>query len=116
MARRRGSHVERCAVVGKVIIAGLAQEGDFVMSTQTRTKPATRRNRTPPPITVNPARISGQSVIGTSRVPVGVLLDYIDREALQRDFPSISAETLESAIRFLKELSEDGAFGEPVNY
>ena len=86
------------------------------MSTLTKTKPATRRNRTTPPISVNPARMSGQSVIGTSRVPVGVLLDYVDREALRRDFPSLSAETLESAIQFLKELGEDGALGEPVNY
>jgi uncharacterized protein (DUF433 family) len=60
--------------------------------------------------------MSGQSVIGTSRVPVGVLLDYVDREALQRDFPSISDDTLESAIRYLKELGEEGALGEPINY
>lgn len=86
------------------------------MSTQTRTKSDIRRKHTAPPISVNPARMSGQSVIGTSRVPVGVLLDYVDREALQRDFPSLSAEALESAIRFLKELGEEGALGEPVNY
>ncbi len=94
----------------------LKGKGDFVMSAQPRTKLATRRNRTTPPISVNPARMSGQSVIGTSRVPVGVLLDYVDREALRRDFPSISAETLESAIRFMKELGEEGALGEPVDY
>lgn len=86
------------------------------MSTLTKTKPDKRRNRTPPSISVNPARMSGQSVIGTSRVPVGVLLDYVDREALRRDFPSISADTLESAIQLLKEMSEDGALGEPINY
>lgn len=80
------------------------------MSAATQTKPVT------PPISVNPARLSGQSVIGTSRVPVGVLLDYIDREALRSDFPSISDDALESAIKFLKELGEDGALGERVNY
>lgn len=86
------------------------------MSTLTRTKTAARHNHTMPPISVNPARMSGQSVIGTSRVPVGVLLDYVDREALRRDFPSISADALESAIQFLKEMGEDGALGEPVDY
>ncbi len=69
-----------------------------------------------PPISVNPERMSGQSVIGTSRVPMGVLLDYVDREALQNDFPSLSAEALESAIQYLKELGEDGALGVPTNY
>ncbi len=88
------------------------------MSTLTLTQPkaAPLQPTTPPPISVNPARLSGQSVIGTSRVPMGVLLDYVDREALRRDFPSLSAETLESAIQYLKELGEDGMLGEPVNY
>lgn len=86
------------------------------MSTQSRTKPGARRNHTTPPVSVNPARMSGQSVIATSRVPVGVLLDYVYREALRRDFSSLSADALESAIQFLKELGEEGALGEPVNY
>ena len=69
-----------------------------------------------PPVSVNPARMSGQSVIGTSRVPIGVLLDYIDREALRRDFPSLTPELVERAIQYLKEKGEDGALGEPVDY
>jgi uncharacterized protein (DUF433 family) len=94
----------------------LSAKGDFGVSILTRTKAVTRRNRTAPPISVNPARLSGRSVIGTSRVPVGVLLDYVDREALRRDFPSLSAEALESAIQCLKELGEEGALGERINY
>jgi uncharacterized protein (DUF433 family) len=94
----------------------LKGKGVCGMSMLAKTKSATRHNRTTPPVSVNPARMSGQSVIGTSRVPVGVLLDYVDREALQRDFPSISDDTLESAIRYLKELGEEGALGEPINY
>ncbi len=86
------------------------------MSMLTKIKPAARHNRTTPPISINPARMSGQSVIGTSRVPVGVLLDYIDREALRRDFPSLSDDALENAIQYLKELGEEGALGEPINY
>ncbi len=88
------------------------------MSTATllQTKPVSVHSPASPPISVNPERMSGQSVIGTSRVPMGVLLDYIDREALQRDFPSLNAETIESAIEYLKEMGEDGALGEPINF
>lgn len=81
---------------------------------QTKSRPLSSSEL--PPISVNPERLSGQSVIGTSRVPVGVLLDYVDRTTLQRDFPSLSAEMIESAIQYLKELGEDGALGEQINF
>ena len=88
------------------------------MSTATllQTKPVLVHSPASPPISVNPERMSGQSVIGTSRVPMGVLLDCIDREALQHDFPSLNAEAVEGAIQYLKEMGEDGALGEPINF
>jgi uncharacterized protein (DUF433 family) len=69
-----------------------------------------------PAITTNQERMGGQSVIGTHRIQIGVLLDYIDLAALQEDFPSLTTEEIEQAIQYLKELGEDGRLGEPVNY
>jgi uncharacterized protein (DUF433 family) len=89
----------------------------MTMGTATLPQTDTVFTRPPtPPVSVNPARMSGQAVIGTSRVPVGILLDYVDREALQRDFPSLDAELIERAIQYLKEKGEDGALGEPIDY
>lgn len=67
-----------------------------------------------PPISVNAERMSGQAVIGLSRVPVTALLDHIDMTAFLRDFPSVSPAQAQSAIEYLKELAEDGKLGEPV--
>lgn len=67
-----------------------------------------------PPISVNVERMSGQAVIGLSRVPVTALLDHIDVTAFLRDFPSVSAAQTHSAIEYLKELAEDGKLGERV--
>ena len=86
------------------------------VATLLQPKPVLVHSPASPPVSVNPERLSGQSVIGTSRVPMGVLLDYVDRESLQRDFPSLNAEAIESAIQYLKEMGEDGALGEPINY
>lgn len=86
------------------------------MSIATQSKPvAASVSGAAPAITVNPERLSGQSVIATSRVPVGVILDYVDRVALRQDFPSISEEQLASAIQQMKEWAEDGLLGARVN-
>lgn len=83
----------------------------------TKPKTETRRNRaTVAAITTNPERMSGQSVIGTHRIQVGVLFDYIDREALRKDFPSLTKEEIEQAVEYLKEMGEEGALGEQVTY
>lgn len=71
---------------------------------------------TSPAITVNPERVSGQSVIGISRIPVAAILDHVNRTTFQRDFPTIKPEELENAIEYLKELAEDGLLGERVTY
>ncbi|MBI1762111.1 MAG: DUF433 domain-containing protein [Acidobacteria bacterium] len=68
-----------------------------------------------PPISINPERLSGQAVIGLSRVPVAALLDHLDVATFLRDFPSVSQTQVESAIEYLKELAEDGKLGERVD-
>lgn len=84
------------------------------LATKPRNITTTRRPKTPA-VSRNPERLSGQAVIGLSRVPVTALLDHIDVDAFLRDFPSLSLEQVENAIEYLKELAEDGKLGERVH-
>ena len=77
---------------------------------------AVRQTRMAPPITVNPQRLSGQSVIATSRVPLTALLDHVNVAAFCADFDTITPEQVQAAIDYLKELAEDGTLGEGVNF
>ena len=69
-----------------------------------------------PAITVNAERVSGQAVIGISRIPVSAILDHVNRTTFQRDFPVITPDELENAIEYLKEMAEDGLLGERVDF
>ena len=87
-----------------------------MMSTAIKTKAAqVKPCPTAPPVTVNAERMSGQAVIAISRVPVTAILDHVNRETFQRDFPSITEDELERAVDYLKELAEDGRLGELVS-
>ena len=59
---------------------------EHVMSLATKT--TIQPNYQPaPPISINPERLSGQAVIGLSRVPVAALLDHLDVAAFCGIFP-----------------------------
>ncbi|MBI1766392.1 MAG: DUF433 domain-containing protein [Acidobacteria bacterium] len=73
-----------------------------------------------PAITINPERQGGTPVIGLSRVPVSVLLDYMATgETLDdflKDYPTVDREKTIGALDLLKEALEDGLIGTRVNY
>jgi uncharacterized protein (DUF433 family) len=76
----------------------------------------TQRRQNVPPITVNPRRMSGQSVIGIHRVSLAALLDHVDVQAFCAAYDTIDEEEAQAAIDYLKDLAEAGALGEGVNY
>ena len=88
------------------------------MSVATQPEPAaTKRKRAAvPAVTVNPKRMSGQSVIGIHRVSLAALLDHIDVQAFCEAYDTINDKEAQAAIDYLKELAEDGKLGEGVNF
>ncbi len=73
-----------------------------------------------PAITINPERLGGTPVIGLSRVPVGVLLDYLATgetlEAFLKDYPTVDREKAVGALDALKEALEDSLIGVRIDY
>jgi len=73
-----------------------------------------------PAITINPERLGGTPVIGLSRVPVSILLDYLATgetlEAFLKDYPTVDRAKAVNALDVLKEALEDGLIGERIDY
>ena len=79
-----------------------------------------RHTTTAPAITINPERLGGTPVIGLSRVPVSILLDYLATgetlEAFLKDYPTVDSAKAVGALDALKEALEDGLIGERIDY
>ncbi len=75
---------------------------------------------TAPAITINPERLGGTPVIGLSRVPVSVLLDYLATgetlEAFLKDYPTVDHSKAVGALDALKEALDDGLIGKRIDY
>ncbi len=78
------------------------------------------RMKTAPPITKNPARMSGTPVIGLSRVPVATMLDHFaagySLDEFLRQFPSVDRTKAIAALDIIKDAIDEGSLAEEINY
>jgi len=76
--------------------------------------------RDAPPITTNPERMGGTSVIGLSRVPVTSLIDYVmagdNLDQFLDDFPAVTREEALAALEKIKEALDEGWLATRVDY
>jgi uncharacterized protein (DUF433 family) len=79
-----------------------------------------RHSAAAPAITINPERLGGTPVIGLSRVPVSILLDYLvtgeTLDAFFKDYPTVDHAKAVGALDVLKEALDEGLIGERIDY
>ena len=79
-----------------------------------------KRMKTAPPITKNPARMSGTPVIGLSRVPVSIMLDHFAAghtlDEFLEQFPTVDREKAIAALDIIKDAIDEGALAEEIDY
>jgi len=70
-------------------------------------------DKTSPPITTNPRRLSGAPVIGIQRMPVTTLLDYLIEgysvDEFVKCFPGTDREKVIGALRKIREAFDEGS-------